>query len=63
MAADCAYELTKHNVAFVSIWPGAVQTEIIQEAKARAKRLPVSYKVVLSATCPKLTNGLAYEMR
>ena len=27
MAADCAIELRKHNVAFISLWPGAVQTE------------------------------------
>ncbi|KAK3085629.1 hypothetical protein FSP39_006436 [Pinctada imbricata] len=29
MAADCAFELRKHNVAFVSLWPGPVQTEKI----------------------------------
>ena len=33
MAADCAFELRKHNVAFVSLWPGAVKTEIFQEAR------------------------------
>ncbi|KAK3587661.1 hypothetical protein CHS0354_042445 [Potamilus streckersoni] len=27
MAADCGLELRKHNVAFVSLWPGAVRTE------------------------------------
>ncbi|KAL4238078.1 Dehydrogenase reductase SDR member [Mactra antiquata] len=27
MAADCGYELKKHNVAFVSLWPGLVATE------------------------------------
>ncbi|CAH1269702.1 DHRS1 [Branchiostoma lanceolatum] len=27
MAADCAVELKKDNVAFVSLWPGAVRTE------------------------------------
>jgi hypothetical protein len=27
MAADCAVELRQHNVAFVSLWPGAVVTE------------------------------------
>ena len=30
MAADCAIELKKHNVAMVSLWPGAVKTEYIQ---------------------------------
>lgn len=29
LAADCAYELKKHNVAAVSLWPGAVKTELI----------------------------------
>ncbi|XP_064611312.1 dehydrogenase/reductase SDR family member 1-like [Liolophura sinensis] len=31
MAADCAVELRKHNVACVSLWPGAVRTEHIQD--------------------------------
>ena len=31
MAADCAIELRKHNVAFISLWPGAVRTELISE--------------------------------
>ncbi|XP_060589269.1 dehydrogenase/reductase SDR family member 1-like [Ruditapes philippinarum] len=29
MAADCGFELKKHNVAFVSLWPGAVGTETV----------------------------------
>ena len=29
MAADCGLELKKHNVAFVSLWPGAVGTETV----------------------------------
>jgi len=31
MAADCAIELRKSKVAMVSLWPGAVQTEIITD--------------------------------
>jgi len=31
MAADCAVELKKQNVAFISLWPGPVKTEYIQE--------------------------------
>ena len=31
MAADCAVELREHNVAMVSIWPGGVRTEKLQE--------------------------------
>ena len=32
MAVDCAHELKRHNVACVSLWPGAVQTETIMES-------------------------------
>ena len=31
MAVDCAIELRKHNVACVSLWPGALLTENIKE--------------------------------
>ena len=31
MAADMAVELRKQNVACVSLWPGPVKTELIQE--------------------------------
>ena len=31
MAADMAVELQKQNVACVSLWPGPVKTELIQE--------------------------------
>jgi len=31
MAADCAVELKKQNVTFISLWPGPVKTEYIQE--------------------------------
>ena len=31
MASDCAHELRKDNVAMVSLWPGPVKTEYIQE--------------------------------
>jgi len=33
MAKDCSMELAKYNVAFVSIWPGAVRTETILQAE------------------------------
>ena len=32
MAKDCAVDLAKYNVAFVSLWPGPVRTEIIGES-------------------------------
>jgi len=31
MAADCAIELKKSNVAMISLWPGPVKTEYVQE--------------------------------
>ena len=31
MAADCAFELRKSNVAMISLWPGPVKTEFITE--------------------------------
>ncbi|KAL3885707.1 hypothetical protein ACJMK2_025753 [Sinanodonta woodiana] len=36
MAADCGLELRKHNVAFVSLWPGAVRTEMSMQIFATA---------------------------
>ncbi len=32
MASDCAQELKRHNVTFVSLWPGPVKTETIVDA-------------------------------
>lgn len=31
MAADCAQELRRHGVSYVSLWPGMVQTELLKE--------------------------------
>ncbi|XP_035658174.1 dehydrogenase/reductase SDR family member 1-like [Branchiostoma floridae] len=31
IASDCAVELREHNVAFLSLWPGATRTEIFME--------------------------------
>ena len=31
MATDCTAELKKENVTMVSLWPGPVKTEIVQE--------------------------------
>lgn len=31
MATDCAAELKKENVTVVSLWPGAVKTEYVQD--------------------------------
>ena len=32
MAADCAVELRHHNIAFISLWPGAIKTEVFVNA-------------------------------
>ncbi|OQV21919.1 Dehydrogenase/reductase SDR family member 1 [Hypsibius exemplaris] len=37
MAADCGLELKSHNVAYISLWPGAVKTELIQLESAERK--------------------------
>lgn len=31
LAADCAHELRRHGVSYVSLWPGLVQTELVKE--------------------------------
>ncbi|XP_040825283.1 dehydrogenase/reductase SDR family member 1-like [Ochotona curzoniae] len=31
LAADCAHELRRHGVSYVSLWPGMVQTELVKE--------------------------------
>ena len=31
MAADCAIEFKESNITMVSLWPGPVKTEFIQE--------------------------------
>lgn len=41
MAADCGFELKKHNVAFVSLWPGLVGTEEIRSKLSRDGDLPI----------------------
>lgn len=33
MAADMGFELRKHNVACISLWPGAVATDTIQASE------------------------------
>ena len=33
MMADMAVELKKHNVAAISLWPGAVLTELVKDIR------------------------------
>ncbi|XP_008067903.1 dehydrogenase/reductase SDR family member 1-like [Carlito syrichta] len=43
LAADCAHELRRHRVSYVSLWPGLVQTELLKEhmAKEEAEKDPL----------------------
>ena len=40
MAADCAVELKSSGVTMVSLWPGAVKTELVQEGVLGGKADP-----------------------
>ncbi|XP_062946658.1 dehydrogenase/reductase SDR family member 1 [Cynocephalus volans] len=35
LAADCAHELRRHRVSYVSLWPGLVQTELLKDHMAK----------------------------
>lgn len=37
MAVDCGIELKKHNVVMLSLYPGAVKTELITELTSKAE--------------------------
>ncbi|XP_003802014.1 dehydrogenase/reductase SDR family member 1 [Otolemur garnettii] len=39
LAADCAHELRRHGVSYVSLWPGLVQTEMVKEHMAKEEAL------------------------
>jgi len=41
MAADCGLELKPHNVAFISLWPGAVRTELVSSKMESFKEHPM----------------------
>lgn len=36
LAADCAHELRRHGVSYVSLWPGLVQTELLRDYVERS---------------------------
>lgn len=46
MARDCAHELQKYNVAFVSLWPGLVKTETILKVVESGRGPPSFRKLV-----------------
>lgn len=59
MAADCAKELRKHGVSYVSLWPGLVQTEMLKENLENKTNDPLLKKVGKGQDCqaPILTGG------
>lgn len=46
MAADCAQELRKSNVAMVSLWPGPVRTEMIQEHVLSKSKMRIPHSLI-----------------
>nr|XP_032813377.1 dehydrogenase/reductase SDR family member 1 isoform X1 [Petromyzon marinus]XP_032813378.1 dehydrogenase/reductase SDR family member 1 isoform X1 [Petromyzon marinus] len=58
LAADCAVELRKYNVAYVSLWPGAVRTELVQELVARDTAKSIMEQQIAKA----LENGETTEL-
>ncbi|KAM4853905.1 dehydrogenase/reductase SDR family member 1 [Thomomys bottae] len=39
LAADCAHELRRHGVSYVSLWPGMVQTELLKDYMMKGEYL------------------------
>jgi dehydrogenase/reductase SDR family member 1 len=58
MAADCGLELKAHNVAYISLWPGAVKTELIQQNTAAPKK-PASTETLNFGGNAHLLNAFA----
>ncbi|KAL3866440.1 hypothetical protein ACJMK2_043736 [Sinanodonta woodiana] len=51
MAVDCAVEFRKHNVAFVSLWPGPVKTEMVNQSQFQNDRNEPKGRKALFKTC------------
>lgn len=65
MAADCAVELRKHNIAVVSLWPNLVRTELVsdiyEKATASTSSSPKSsFSGIVSAKFNKGSESLEY---
>lgn len=58
MAADCAVELKKKNVAFVSLWPGAVQTENVMHL---IKTNTLNLKKAAPQNVPEVDSTFVFE--
>ena len=39
MARHSAFELSRYNVAFLSLWPGSVKTEFVKESLERSDEM------------------------
>lgn len=55
MAADCAFELRKHNVAVVSLWPGLARTELIVGSVEQASTKPQPESKFIVSVIRRLT--------
>ena len=63
MAADCAVELRKHNVAHVSIWPGPVMTEHVDQVlktSNNVNNIYIFYLLIFSLLSLSLSLSLSH---
>lgn len=61
MAADTAIELKKRGVASISLWPGAVQTELVSQYVSEGETPPgfdpkVSHLCLLHTNAPVISS-------
>lgn len=61
MAADCAFELRKHNVAVVSLWPGVARTEIIVSSVEQASTKPQPESKFAGTFSKRIASGESVE--
>ncbi|XP_037359041.1 dehydrogenase/reductase SDR family member 1 [Talpa occidentalis] len=55
LAADCALELRRHGVSYVSLWPGMVQTEMLMEVSRKDIKDPMFEKFKLNLPSAETT--------
>uniref|UniRef100_A0A8C3WP62 Dehydrogenase/reductase 1 n=1 Tax=Catagonus wagneri TaxID=51154 RepID=A0A8C3WP62_9CETA len=55
LAADCAQELRRHGVSYVSLWPGLVQTETLKEHMTKNDIDPLIKQVKLPFSSAETT--------
>jgi len=54
MAADCGIELKKYNVAMISLYPGAVKTELVTQLSESAKESEASKERTMGLTMKQI---------